>query len=148
MRDRSRDQESRNQHRGALLLEVLLGFGIFATALLLAFGVFPNSQRAAGQSRNYTLANALAKENLQEELGKDPASVVSRPPSNIQRFIYSNSADPITVQFEEEIVVTPLAPSPMAPVNVSNVESIVRWDERSAIGRVQRTVKYEAWITQ
>ena len=133
---------------GALLVEVLMGFGIFTAALLFALGVFPHSQRASAQARTYTLARATAKANLQEELSKDPASVVSRPPTAITRFLYSNSATPIKVDLESELIVSVVTPSPFPPQNVKNVESIVRWNQGGGIGVVHREVKYNAWIAE
>ena len=114
----------------------------------LALGVFPHSQRASAQARTYTLARATAKANLQEELAKDPASVVSRPTTAVTRFIYSNSATPIEVALESEVIVSVVTPSPFPPHNVKNVESIVRWNQAGGIGVVRREVKYNAWIAE
>ena len=47
-----------------------MGLGLFLTALLFSFGVFPNSAKATTQSRNYTLARAIAREYLEEELSR------------------------------------------------------------------------------
>jgi hypothetical protein len=123
-------------------LEVLIGFGIFATALLFAFGVFPNSQRAINGARNQTIANSIARENLNLELSKSPAAVVTTPFVPVDRFVVSNGV-PITLHFEERIIVDVLSPSPHPPLNVSNIRSIVRWNE----GPLQKEVFYETWIT-
>ena len=131
----------RGRKRGALLLETLLGLGIFATALLLSFGAFPNGQKATNLSRNYLLARSLARDYLDRELLKDFGSVVDIAPFPAPRTVTSNGVT-TTVDFEVEIIVDVLDPGP--PIARNNVRSVVRWAE----GPFQREVFYESWIAQ
>ena len=50
-----------------LLLEVVLGLGIFALSILMIFGVFPYAQRAITQSKNVAVAHNLARDFLDRE---------------------------------------------------------------------------------
>lgn len=125
--------------RGGLLLEVLLGLGIFATAILLAFGVFPNSRRAAVQSRNYTVANAIARDYLERELAKDFASITSYGPLPEERYVTMDGRD-ITLPFDVEMVVTPITTT---PIERSNVKCVVGWQD----GEQRKEVFYETWVT-
>lgn len=126
-------------------MEALLGMSIFVTALLLAFGVFPSSQKAASHSRNYNLAAAMAREFLEQELAKDYDSVVTQDWIPQERFIRSNtkeSSASIRVEYEARIDVDPLVTAP--PVEGKVVRSTVRWND----GPFQRSISYESWITQ
>ena len=135
----------RRRSRGALLLEALLGMGIFLVALLLAFGVFPNSQRAAAQARNFNLATAMARDFLDQELAKPYDSIADVAPFPQDRFFRSNSKDsapPIRIRYEVEIETSPLTITP--PVEGKIVRTFVRWVE----GSIRREVSYESWITK
>ena len=115
------------------------------TALLLAFGVFPSSQKAASHSRNYNLAAAMAREFLEQELAKDYDSVVAQDWIPQERFIRSNTTEssaPIRIQYEARIDVAPLVTVP--PVEGKVVRSTVRWND----GPFQRSISYESWVTQ
>lgn len=131
----------RRRFRGALLLEALLGLGIFAVALLLSFGVFPNSQRATTVSRNYVLANSIARDFLDRELLKDYDSVAASGPTPVTREVVSDGVSRM-LDFEHEIVVD-LVDAGTADER-KNVRSIVRWNE----GPFQREVFYECWAAE
>lgn len=51
----------------SLLLEVLFGVGLFATAMLLIFGVFPTSQRSLAGAKNLMVANDLARMIMEQK---------------------------------------------------------------------------------
>lgn len=138
-------KKMRRRNRGALLLEALLGMGIFLTALLLSFGVFPHSQRATAQARNHNLATAMARDFLEQELAKPYDSIASTPPFPQDRFFRSNSsADgaPVRIRFEVEIQASPAAVP--APLEGKVVRSIVRWVNGSS----RKEVSYESWVTK
>ena len=54
----------------SLLLEIVVGLGIFLVAFLLVYGVFPMSQRALAEARNQLVANSIAREFLEAERDK------------------------------------------------------------------------------
>jgi hypothetical protein len=124
--------------------------GIFVTALLLAFGVFPSSQKAASHSRNYNMASAMAREFLEQELAKDYDSIVTSPADPTDwiaqpRFFRSNtteSSGSIQINFDVRIDVIPIVATP--PVDGKVVTSTVRWED----GPFLREVSYESWVAQ
>ena len=61
-------KSKRKQSGAVLLLEVVIGFGIFVSAILLMFGLFTSSQRATVSSKNLMIAGDLAKEVMETEL--------------------------------------------------------------------------------
>lgn len=61
----------------SLLLEIVIGLGIFAGAILLALGVVSFSERATVGARNRSVALNLARAALDSELSKSFASVES-----------------------------------------------------------------------
>lgn len=64
-------------HQGgfSLLLEVMVGLGIFLIAFLMVYGVFPMSQRSLAEGRNQMVANSIAREFLEAERDKTLATV-------------------------------------------------------------------------
>ena len=59
----------------SLLLEVLIGLGIFLIAFLFVYGVFPMSQRSLAEGRNQMVANNIAREFMEIERDKNLAKV-------------------------------------------------------------------------
>lgn len=58
----------RKASRGvSLLLEVFFGISLFATALLLIFGVFPTAQRSLASAKNLMVANDLARMIMEQK---------------------------------------------------------------------------------
>jgi type II secretory pathway pseudopilin PulG len=61
----------RSKARGmTLLLEVIIGLGIFSVSILLIFGLFASSQKATASAKNLAVAADLAKEVMETELSK------------------------------------------------------------------------------
>jgi hypothetical protein len=60
----------------SLVLEVVIGLGIFLCAFLLSYGVFPMSQRALAESRNQLVANGIARECMEIERDRRTERVV------------------------------------------------------------------------
>lgn len=59
----------------SLLLEVLIGLGIFLIGFLFVYGVFPMSQRSLAEGRNQMVANNIAREFMEAERDKNLARV-------------------------------------------------------------------------
>jgi hypothetical protein len=132
------------RERGALLLEVLLGLGLFVTALLFSFGVFPNSARATTQSRNYTLARAIAREFLEEELTR-AYGTYSTADVLTQRVI-TNDGVVIAKDFRVEFTPTVLEDSSAGdPFDRTHLKVTVHWNEGTDS---EREVFLESWVAQ
>ncbi len=130
--------------RGTLLLEVLLGFGIFLTALLLAFGVFPNSAKATTLSRNYTIARALARDHLERELTKSYISMAPSATSEIK--LVTNNGVQVEKNFEIDVAVVVLDDRGAGdPFDRKHIKVTVTWNLSSDS---RREVFLESWATQ
>jgi hypothetical protein len=66
-----------------LLLETVVGLGIFTAAMLLIFGLFASSQKATVSSKNLAVAADLARETMETELTKGYAGVTDLGPVDI-----------------------------------------------------------------
>ena len=146
------------RRRGALLLEVLLGIGLFATALLFSFGVFPNSAKASAQSRDYTVARAIARDYLDQEMVKAYADIgppPGPPPKAPPPWAPAVTIEPrstvtdgvqVLKQFEVTVEVDVLDDTGAGdPIDRKHVKVTVRWNRTSDL---PREVFLESWVTQ
>ncbi len=63
----------------SLLLEAVLGFGIFASALLVIFALFPSTYQSTTLAKNLTIANGIAQEVMEQERSQPFLNIVSKP---------------------------------------------------------------------
>ncbi len=67
---------ARREERGiSLVLEIVIGLGIFLIAFLLSYGVFPLNQRALAEARNQLVANGIARQVMNVERERKTARV-------------------------------------------------------------------------
>lgn len=66
-----------------LLLEVMIGLGIFVTAMLMVFGLFATSQRATVSAKNFTVASDLCRDVMEAELAAGYDGVSNKAPVDI-----------------------------------------------------------------
>jgi len=66
-----------------LLLEVIIGLGVFAAAILLIFGLFASSQKTTASTKNLAIATDLAREVMEGQLTLGYDSVVDLPATDI-----------------------------------------------------------------
>ncbi|MGE0494784.1 MAG: hypothetical protein AB7S38_36575 [Vulcanimicrobiota bacterium] len=126
----------------SLLLEVLFGFGLFAVALLLVFGLFPTSHRATTSTKNLAIASDLAREFMEQELANDFGSIASRPPVDIPVPVTVNGVASQTT-FTVGVDVFPEAPG--APPNNFERKRVlvtVTWPEGTGAIRSTRLESY------
>lgn len=83
MSSRERQSSSHSPRGVSLLLEVVIGLGIFAGAVLVALGVISLSNRAAVGARQRTAALNLARAALDSELSKAFDAVASSSDENV-----------------------------------------------------------------
>ena len=121
-----------------MLLEVVIGLGLFSVAVLLVFGVFASSRRAAAQSRSYTLATHLCRENLEREAAKNYPSVVTVAPIPTP-VTFTSNGQPITQEFSVELLVNEEVANQR-----KEVRSRVLWQE----GQLQRQVELRTYVVQ
>ena len=132
-----------------------MGIGIFATALLFSFGVFPNGVKAATQSRNYTIARAIARDYLDREMVKNYENIGPPAPQPAPPWPPMVSFEPRVVvtdgvqvdkNFQVAVEVTVLDDrSGGDPIDRKHIKVTVTWNLGSDS---QREVFLESWVTQ
>lgn len=101
---------ARGRRRGViLLLEVVVGMGLFLLAVLFIFGVFVTSQKATVSSKNLAIGSDLAKEVMETELARGYTDLVSSAPVNTP---IETEVDGVltTTTFTSEVSVTEIPP--------------------------------------
>ncbi|MCA9796817.1 MAG: hypothetical protein KC910_33635 [Candidatus Eremiobacteraeota bacterium] len=126
----------------SLLLEVLFGFGLFATALLLVFGLFPTSHRATTSTKNLAIASDLAREFMEQELANDFSTISTRPAVDIPVPVTVNGVSSQTT-FTVVVEVFPEAAG-AAPDNFERKRVLVTvtWPEGTGATRTTRLESY------
>lgn len=126
------------------MLEVILGFGIFVTALLLSFSIFPTSVKATTQSREYTLARGIAREFLEEELTRAYGAYTTGVTTTNR--VITNNGVVVDKEFRVEFSPTVLDDTGAGDaIDRTQLKVTVRWNEGSDI---EREVFLETWVTQ
>ena len=108
---------SKARRGAALLLESILGIGLFSIAFLVVLGLFASIAHTNSQSRQYALAHQLARTVLEREIHKAYASVLDVSPQLVP-LPFENNGNLGTVDFNAEFRVF-TAPAPGAFVAVT-----------------------------
>lgn len=121
--------ERRKRRAGvSLLLEVVIGLGVFAGAVLVSLGVISFSDRAAVGARNHTTALSLCKGALDNELSKTFGSVADSV--NTLPIQNENAGVVSSVNFQVSVKVTNIA------ANQDLVTVEVSWPENNRTRKV------------
>ena len=133
----------RYQRGVSLLLEAVFGFGLFAAAMLVVFGLFPSAHNSASLAKNLTVANGIAQEVIEQERAQPYASIASQPRAPFPAAPTSTIDGTLsTVTFNVEVIVT-VDPIPDAP---DRKRILVRVDWSDA--RVLHAVELETHAVQ
>lgn len=125
-----------NGRRGvALLLETVVGLGLFAVAIIIFFGIFTTVGRSAAQARNHSVALHLARELMERERSKDYAAVDDVGLAVVPVSATMNGVD-TTMQYNTEVYVNEEVAGER-----KNVLVTVSWAE----GAVRREVQLETF---
>jgi len=113
------------KRRGAsLLLELILGLGLTGVIAILALGSFGTVARSQALSKDFALANALARQILEEQKSLPYAQVHSLGPRQITRTTEIHSSL-VSRSFTYKLDVT----QPWAPDSVKNLVVWVEWPQ-------------------
>ena len=128
-----------------LLLEVLIGFTIFLSALLFVFGVFTMSHRLSTSTKNLAVASNLAREVMETQVVRGYAGVVKTPDIVIPMPATVNGVATSTL-FTAKIDVTDEAAA-AAPNNYRRKRVVVTisWSEGNG---VTRSTKLETYVIE
>jgi Tfp pilus assembly protein PilV len=124
--------------RGAsLLLEIIIGLGVFSVGLLVMLAVFPSSHRSLTQARNYATATSIARDFMDRERSVSASAAVT--PTDFP-FVSTSIVDGKTLQttFTVDIQYQELGG---AAGEQRLIIVTVSWQE----GPIDREVRYETF---
>ncbi len=127
---------NKGQLGAQLLLEVILGLGLFATTLLLAFMVFPNAGGAVSEGRAYSQATNLARRIMERTLDK------GYPPSSVGDTLYTVSFQHNGAQAVQEFLYRVDVSDVNPPDELKNIVVKVWWNR----GGVTRKVELQCYL--
>ena len=109
-------------------MEVVIGFGVFAAAVLFLFGLFATSKKAQASSKNLAIASELCRESMERELAKGYAGIVTiNPPIPLRSIQSTVNGVTSTTDFELSVDVNELlVTADSVPRKLVTV--IVSWD--------------------
>lgn len=128
----------------SLLLEVVVGLGIFATCILLIFGVFTSSQKATASSKDLTVASDLAREIMESQLARGYAGLETTDPV-VVTIPTTVDGRRTTTPFTTKVDVTRQTADANFPFRRKYLLVTVSWD--GATG-VRRKVKLETYVLE
>jgi len=120
----------------SLLLETMVGLGIFAVVILILFAVFAAVGRSNSQAREHTMARNLTREALERECSRPYALVVDVPGQVVVGNFTSNGVVSST-EFLVEVKVTELVPNER-----KSVVARTTW----RFGNISRQVQLESFV--
>lgn len=130
-----------------LLLEVVVGLGLFLLAILFIFGIFVSSQKATVSSKNLAIGSDLAREVMEKELARGYVDLVSSAPVTLPIETEVDGVLTIT-NFTSEVEVTELPPGTDPGVDDFRrklVKVVVSWP---GVGGFQRNTALETIVVE
>lgn len=135
-----------NKIRGVvLLLEVVIGLGIFAATLLFVMGIFTISHRTTTSSKNLAVASNLCREVMEQEVVQGYSAVDTRPAVDVPIVATIDGQDVTTVyRVTVEVTQEPAGPPP-DNFRRKRLLVTVGWHEG---GGTDRTAKLETYVVE
>lgn len=109
---------------------MVVGFGVFAAAVLFLFGLFATSKKAQASSKNLAIASELCREAMERELTKGFGGINTiNPPIPLESIESTVNGVTSTTNFELSVDVNNISASVAADgVARKEVTVIVSWD--------------------
>lgn len=120
-----------------MLLEIVVGLGVFAAALLFIMGIFTVSHQATTSTKNLALASELARETMEQQLGRSYSGVTNVDPVEVPIPSVINGENLVTV-FTSRVQVFPEAAGP-APNNFARKRVLVTVSWREGMNSHRET---------
>ncbi|CAN0469508.1 unnamed protein product, partial [Phaeothamnion confervicola] len=114
----------------SLLLEVIIGLGLFSITILFALGMFPSANRSLVQSQDLVQATDIAREVLESQIAQSYSSLpnVSTVPYLTDTVTAASSSygtsNVKSFTYEVDINVPSL---PASPYSLKNISVCVSW---------------------
>lgn len=125
----------------SLLLEVLLGLGLFGLCMLLVMGLFPTTFASSAQARNLSLAANLAREVCEQVKAEGYSAAVPRSWTPVTLTTEINGVKSAQ-EFSYNVDVTPIAGRPLKDVVIQ-----VRWGTGSTqVGGHQHGYRLQTYL--
>lgn len=128
------------RYGGALILELLIGFGLVTIALLAVFSLIPTGERAASLADVSTQARQLANLLLQDQFARDyhMITVDTLAGEEVVEHTLRRGVE-VTTEFHYTIDIT----KPYSGLEIFNVVVNVRWEQGSGGASRAGSVKLE-----
>lgn len=133
----------------SLLLEALLGIGIFGAVMLVVFSLFPSTHASLAQARRYSEALNLAREHaelvraLGYPAGAPPVPPLAQYPMPLPvSVVVDGKATETLYTVTVNRALAGTAPDDLCTINVT-----VAWDEGTGIGTLRRQVQVGTAVT-
>jgi hypothetical protein len=117
----------------SLLLEALVGMGLFATAVLMTLSLFPSAASALSQAKEVGEANALARDVMENQLAKSYSNIVAVPGPSGYNVTNVDRGALVTQQFIYSVDVT----QPTGYQNYKSLNVTVKWTHGNLLRQVQ-----------
>ena len=128
----------RSRRGMSLLLEVVLGLGIFAGALLLMFSIFPTVHRSLTEAKNYRTASAIAASFAEREMLQSYSPI---PAPQVFPYPVVSVLDGKSVTTNFTVNITRQAFETGLATEYQSIQVRVQWSE----GAIAREVFYETF---
>lgn len=122
----------------SLLLEVVLGLGIFAGALLLMFSIFPTVHRSLTEAKNYRTASAIAASFAEREMLQSYSPI---PAPQVFPYPVVSVLDGKSVTTDFTVNIARQTFDTGLPTEYQSIQVRVQWNE----GAIAREVFYETF---
>jgi type II secretory pathway pseudopilin PulG len=130
---------SRSRLGFSMLLECLVGIGIFAVAVLMAMGLYPAAHGALTQAKQMNVATQLSHQVMEQALSRGWDAVVDIPPGPSTEFVYPMQQEgrDINLRYQYEVDVQ----GPASGSKLKKILVTVRWTQ----GKHKRSVFVESY---
>lgn len=128
--------------KGFSLLEVILALAILSTSILLLAGLFPSASLGIATARNMDLGRLVAHDKLEEWAQQGYTWIVSQPAGAAGTVAPPSPAgDTPNPTFSWT-----LAHSPIVSGGVEQIDVLVSWTQKSAVGSSLKFVRLTTWV--
>lgn len=117
----------------SLLLEALLGLGIFSISILVILALIPGGHDSLNKGKNRMLATVICRDILDQRKSRDYDSILTEAPFPVVRGTRIDNNE-VSTDFTVTVTTLPLTP---APNESQSLLVSVEWTESNSVRRVQ-----------
>lgn len=127
---------------GFSLLEVILALAILSTSLLLLSGLFPSASLGIATTRNMDMGRLVAQDKLEEWTQQGYTWIISQPPGAAGTVAPPSPAGGAP----NPAFSWTLAHTPIVTGGVEQIDVLVQWTQKSAMGSSLKYLRLTTWV--